>query len=195
MPQAARLPLPVAWMVIGLWAPYTLLNTIFPGPALTYALGLSIAVLALGLLWGAGITPRECFLRFALISWRGIALLAILSLFIPAVLLLGRGQPLRWLDDLVYAPASALAQELFFRSALLYALIRVCRGRDRSALLLQAGGFAIWHLRAFSVVPFLPAAGVLVVTFLAGGLWGIQVLRDRTILYAAIQHTLFLVIQ
>ncbi|HKB46163.1 MAG TPA: hypothetical protein VKC57_00595, partial [Ktedonobacterales bacterium] len=113
---------PAVWIVIALWAPYALVNTLFPGPLLTYSLGLLIALVALGLLWSAGVSPRACFLALAPPSRQGLVLLALLSTFIPTALLLGRGQPFNWLDDLVYAPASALGQELYFRSALLVAL-------------------------------------------------------------------------
>jgi membrane protease YdiL (CAAX protease family) len=111
------------------------------------------------------------------------------------VLLLGHVQPLSWLDDLVYAPASAVGQELFFRSALLVALGRVWPGDARLALVGQALAFALWHVRAFRVAPLAPAVGVFVVTFVAGLLWGMQVRRDRTVLYAVLQHALFLAIQ
>ncbi len=187
---------PAAWIVIALWVPYALLNTLFPGPLLSYGLGLLIAVIALGLLWGAGVSPRACFLALAPPSRQGLALLALLSAFIPAVLLLGHGQPLSWLDNLVYAPASAVGQELFFRSALLVALGMVWRRGDaRLALVGQALAFALWHVRAFRVAPLAPAVGVFVVTFVTGLLWGMQVRRDRTVLYAVLQHALFLAIQ
>ncbi len=185
-----------AWVVIAMWAPYALLNTLLPDPLLSYGLGLLIALVALGLLWSAGISPRACFLAVAPPSRQGLVLLALLSAFIPAVLLLGRGQTFSWRDDLVYAPASALGQELYFRSALLVALGMVWRRGDaRLALAGQALAFALWHVRAFRVAPLAPAVGVLVATFVAGLLWGMQVRRDRTVLYAVLQHALFLAIQ
>jgi hypothetical protein len=186
---------PAAWGVVALWLPYTLLNTWFPGPALTYTLGLALTALALTMLWLGGLSPHALFLRRAPLSRPGAAILGALLLFIPAALLLGRGQPFDPLADLVYAPASALGQELFFRSALLVALLRLCGGRARLALLLQACAFALWHVRAFEVAGIGPAAGVLLVTFAAGALWGTQVQRDRTVLYAIAEHTLFLIVQ
>ena len=192
-PPAAATP--AAWIVIALWAPYAVLNTLFPGPLLSYGLGVLIALLALAVLWSAGISPRTCFLTLAPPSRQGLVLLALLSAFVPAVLLLGRGQTFSWLDDLIYAPASALGQELYFRSALLVALGTVWRGDTRLALVGQALAFALWHVRAFRVAPHAPALGVLVLTFVAGLLWGLQVRRDRTVLYAVVQHTIFLAIQ
>jgi len=190
-----RLSSGAAWGAVALWVPYTLLNTRFPGPALTYTLGLILAVLALGLLWLGGLPPRAYYLRRAPLSWQGAAILGVMLLFIPAALLLGRGQPFDPRADLLYAPASALAQELYFRSALLVALLHLCQGRRRDALLLQACGFALWHVRAFEVVDIAPAAAVLLVTFVAGALWGAQVLRDHTVLYAIAEHALFLIAQ
>lgn len=189
------IPVPIAWAVVALCVPYVALNTLFPGPVVSYSGGLVIAGLALALLLRAGATPSVCGLRILPLSRQGALLLLLLSAFIPAALLLGRGQPFSVLDDLIYAPASALSQELYFRSALFVALRSLLPGRFRAALVVQAACFAIWHIRAFTVVAALPALGVLFVTFLAGLLWGLQVARDRTILYAVVQHTLFLIVQ
>jgi hypothetical protein len=193
---SGRLPVPVAaWIVVGLAAPYTLLNTLFPGPALTYALGIAIALLAVGALALAGIPPRELGMRLAPLSLRGGAVLVLMLVFIPGAALAGRIQPLDWLGDLVYAPASALAQELYFRAALLGALSRLGRGDARLAIAAQAGLFALWHLRAFAVATIPQAVGVLALSLLAGLLWGWQARRDGTILYSFLEHTLFLIVQ
>src|SRR5215813_6714424 len=46
--RATRLPDALAaWSVVGLAAPYILLNTLFPGPTLTYILGMALALLAM----------------------------------------------------------------------------------------------------------------------------------------------------
>lgn len=184
-----------AGIVLALWMPYALLNTVFPGPALTYALGLTLALAAQAALGLAGTGRDARLLRLGPLSWQGALILALLSLFIPAALLAGRGQPFSPLDDLVYAPASALAQELYFRSALLVALDWLLDGRARSVLTIQAALFALWHIRAFAVVGLGPALGVLALTFIAGLLWAAQVRRDRTMVYAALQHALFLILQ
>src|SRR2546423_4172888 len=97
-----------AGIVIALWAPYTALNAVFPGPRLTYALGLLIAALALGALRLAGVPPRQCFVRLAPLSWPGAALLAALSTFVPFALLAGRGHPWDWARTPVYPPARRL---------------------------------------------------------------------------------------
>lgn len=191
--RLVRLPrVMAAWMVIALWIPYVALNTYFPGPALTYALGMALATAGLGLLYVAGISPRKCYVCLGQLSWRGALMLLPLMVVLPAAMLAGRLQPWSSLDYLVYAPASALAQELYFRAGLLAALTIVCRGRKHIALLLHAALFGLWHLRAFMTVPLLPAVGIILATTLAGLLWGLQAQRDRTILYTATQHALLL---
>jgi membrane protease YdiL (CAAX protease family) len=193
-PVHGRLLLPktlTAWVVIALWLPYVALNAIFPGPQLTYALGLALAALGLALLGLGGVPLRDCFVRLAPLSRQG-ALLLVLMVVLPVALLAGRLQPWRPLDDVVYAPASALAQELYFRAGLLVALAIVCRGRKRITLVLQSALFGLWHIRAFAAVPLVPATGIILATTGAGLLWGLQVQRDRTMVYAAAQHALFL---
>ncbi len=190
---SVRLPkVAAAWAVIALWLPYALLNSLFPGPRLTYALGLALAVLGLALLGLAGVPPRDCFVRLAPLSRQGALLLLVLMPVLPAALLAGRIQPWSPLDDLIYAPASALAQELYFRAGLLTALGVVFRGRKYIALVAQSALFGLWHFRAFMAVPLLPAVGVILATAFAGLLWGLQAQRDRTMVYAAAQHALFL---
>jgi hypothetical protein len=177
-------------IVMALWLPYTLLNLFFPGPALTYTLGLGIALLALTSLKLARIPAIGIYPHIP--SRESLMMLAILSLFIPLALLIGRGQPWDWLGNMVYAPASALGQELYFRSALLTAF---GTHGSRRAILLQATLFALWHARAFRVVPAWEALLVLLGTFVAGIIWGWQVQRDNTTFYAFIQHLLFLIVQ
>jgi hypothetical protein len=177
-------------IVIALWLPYMLLNLFFPGPALTYALGLVIALLALSSLKLAHVPAVGIYPHIP--SRESVVALGILTLFIPFAVLIGRSQPWDWLGNMVYAPASALGQELYFRSALLTAVGP--RG-SRRAILLQATLFALWHARAFRVVPTWEALLVLLGTFVAGILWGWQARRDNTTFYAFIQHLLFLIVQ
>jgi len=188
-------PTTAAWLVVVLWLPYIALNTLFPGPILAYTLGLLLAALALGALLLSGESPRTLPLRLAPPSRLGLLILLVMLLFIPAALLVGRGQPFNVLDDLVYAPASALGQELYFRAALFVALVRLCAERPRLAVPAQAALFALWHVRAFLVVAPLPALGALLLTFVAGLLWGAQVSRDRTILWTVAEHSFFLAVQ
>ena len=191
---AARLPFPLAaGVVFALAAPYTLLNTLFPGPVLTYACGLAIARVALGALWLAGIPLAACGVRVAPLSRQGALALGALLLYLPLALWLGASHPRDWVAKLVYVPASALGQELYFRGALLGALRQMGATRGgRWAVALQALAFALWHLRAFRVVG--PGLALLVLggTCAAGAVWGWQTRRDGTLLYATTQHLLFL---
>ncbi|HEV8192275.1 MAG TPA: CPBP family glutamic-type intramembrane protease [Ktedonobacterales bacterium] len=188
-------PARAAWLVVALWVPYAALNTLFPGSPLTYTLALLLAALALSLLLFSGESPRTLYLRLARPSRFGLLILLLMLAFIPGALLAGRGQAFSVLDDLAYAPASALAQELYFRAALLVALARLSTGRPQRAVLAQAALFALWHVRAFLVVAPLLALGALLLTFVAGLFWGAQVSRDRTVMWAAAEHTLFLIVQ
>jgi hypothetical protein len=193
MGRPVRLPrLLAAWAVIALWLPYVALNMIFPGPQITYLLGLALAALGVLLLRLSGMSLGECYARVGPLSRQGALLLLPVLVALTAALIVGRLQPWRPLDDLVYAPMSALAQELYFRGGLLVALATVCRGRKRVALAAQGALFGLWHLRAFTAVPLLPAAGIIVATTIAGLLWGLQTQRDRTMLYAAAEHALIL---
>jgi hypothetical protein len=190
---AVRLPLPLAaGIVIALAVPYTVLNTLFPGPVLTYASGLAIALVALGVLWLAGMPPAACAVRVAPLSRRGALVLGGLLLYLPVALWLGSGHPRDWVAVLVYAPASALGQELYFRGALLAVLGQIGAARGRRAVALQALAFAVWHVRAFRVVA--PGLALLALsgTFVAATMWGWQTRRDGTLIYACLQHTAFL---
>lgn len=193
--RGKRLPKTLAsWVVIALWLPYIALNTMFPGPLLTYTLGLALALLGLTLLWLAGVPVRASYVLLAPLSRQGALLLFVLMLALPAAFIAGRLQPWRPLDDLVYAPASALAQELYFRAGLLVALTTVFHSRKSAALVAQGVLFGVWHLRAFAVVPLAPALGVILATTIAGLIWGREAQRDGTMIYTAAQHTLFLIL-
>jgi hypothetical protein len=93
----------------------------------------------------------------------------------------------------VYAPASALAQELFFRSALLPALTVALGGRSRLALPLHCLVFVAYHFRTFrSIGAIGPSIAVGFVLFLAGLGWGWESQRDHTVLWTSVQHSIFL---
>lgn len=155
------LPFPVAaGIVIALGAPYTVLNTLFPGPVPTYALGLAIAALGLGALWLAGMPPVACFVRVAPLSRGGAWVLIGLCLYIPAVMLAGLTQPRQWVDASVYAVASALGQELYFRGALLAVLGRLSPARPWLAVAGRgAAGAGVRRLASARVPCGVAAAG------------------------------------
>jgi membrane protease YdiL (CAAX protease family) len=180
-------------IVIALAIPYMALNFYFPGPELTYALGLALALIALVALWLAGVSPGACGVRLAPLSRRGGIVLALLLLYLPVAVWLRGDRPWELVDALVYAPASALGQELYFRGALLTALGRIGATRGWRAIAVQALAFGMWHLRAFRVVA--PGLALVVVggTGAVGALWGWQTRRDGTLLYAFAQHAAFLI--
>lgn len=180
--------------VLALWPPYVALNTIFPGPALTYALGGTIALTALALLVLAGLRAEELLVRVALPSREGGLALAALAAILPLAVVAGQGERWDWLEAFVAAPASGIAQELYFRAALLATLERLSTGRPGVAVSGQALLFALWHLRAFRVVWWPQALVVLLGAFVAAWIWGWQVRRDRTVTYAAAQHAIFLAV-
>jgi membrane protease YdiL (CAAX protease family) len=84
----------------------------------------------------------------------------------------------------------SIAQELFFRAALLPALLVVMR--PRRALLLHTLAFGVWHGGALLVAPGALAGAVviIVVSLGAGYAWGWQTMRDRTVLWAMAHHSL-----
>jgi hypothetical protein len=175
---------------------YTVLDTLQPPEPglslLAFAPG-GISLLALA---GAGLSRKQLHLRVASLSRPGFATLGAVTLLLLPILGSNTGWTgWRWLPALVDAPASGIAQELYFRSSLLPGLERVFGGRKTVALLVHSGIFIGFHFRTFQSIPsiplILPVAGVL---FLAGCGWGWQVQHDRTVVWAMLQHSLFLVL-
>ena len=142
----------------------------------------------------AGLTRAELNLRLARISLAGFAALAATSILLLPVL--GSSTTWigwRWVAGLVYAPASGIAQELYFRSALLPGLERAFKRRGTVSLIAHAAIFVGFHVRTFLAISSLPPALIVaLVLFLAGCGWGWQVQRDRTVVWAMLQHSLFL---
>ena len=180
--------------VVGLWLPYTVLNTVFPGPILTYILGMGVALASTSILGLAGMTRGDRLLRAGSVSRAGVWCTAGILGTAPAAAVAGLPHYWGWIDLLLYAPASAVAQELYFRGALLPALVRLCRPNVGRGLALQALLFALWHARLFRIAPAPVAAAAVAGTFVVGLAWRWQALRERTELYTALQHTLFLAI-
>jgi membrane protease YdiL (CAAX protease family) len=100
-----------------------------------------------------------------------------------------------WIASLVYAPAGAISQELFFRSTLLPTAERWLKRRPTAALLAHSALFGLWHIGPlFLGTPVPIVAAIMLVPFLSGLGWGWQVRRDRTVVWAMIQHSLIWVI-
>ena len=139
---------------------------------------------------------EDCNLRLRRPSRSGIIVLAVVTVLLLPILAPSSGfTGWRWLPALVYAPASGIAQELYFRASLLPGLQRAFKGRQTPALLAHALIFIGFHFRTFQALPSIGIALVVaVVLFLAGCGWGWQVQRDRTVVWAVLQHSLFLIL-
>lgn len=197
LPGKARLPF-IAALVITLLMGLviTVLDVLQPAEPILSILAFLPGIISLLVLFASGLTRDELRLRFARLSRPGLLALGAVTVLLLPILGSSNGWTgWQWLPALVYAPASGIAQELYFRGSLLPALERALPGRKTAALLLHALVFIGYHLRTFRALPSLPM-GLLVaaVLFTAGCGWGWQVQRNRTLFWAMLQHSLFLVL-
>jgi membrane protease YdiL (CAAX protease family) len=186
--------------VILLWLAYTVLQTLSvmgivdetPAAILSFVPG----VIGVGVLLGAGLSTEDCYLRFQRLSWRGLwVLVAVMAFALAAILPVSVWQAWSWRAALIYAPASGVSQELFFRSALLPAMGLIVKDRRRAALVLHAVLFGLWHIGPLFVgAPIWAVIAVILVPFLSGLGWAWQVQHDRTVVWAMIQHSAIWVI-
>lgn len=183
-------------IILFLWVVYTVVYSLHPGDPLAVVLEIIPGILAVSTLVAAGFQREMTYLRIAPISRTGATLLAASIIFMPAVWLTGRWTGWNWVDGLISAPASAIAQELFFRSGLLPILIATIKKRPFYAILIQSMLFAVWHIpnAYMGGAPVVGVIAVVVVTFLCGLLWSSQVQRDGTVIWVMIYHTLLLMI-
>lgn len=190
------LPLRFArWIIFLIWLAYTILYTICPDDSLAILLEFIPGVLAVSVLAAAGFSRQDYYLRIAPISRTGLMLLAGYLLFMPFVLMTGRWTGWNWMEALIYAPASGISQELFFRAALLPVLLATFRSKPFLAILIHSLLFALWHVpKAYMTAPLGGLIGVVVVTFACGLLWGKQVQRDGTVVWLMGYHSILLVI-
>jgi len=153
-------------------------------------------ILGVGALLLVGQRREECYLRFDRLSGRGFAVLVGVFIFaLAAILPVGEWQGWEWRAALIYAPASGISQELFFRSALLPAIQVIWIKRAHLALIIHSVFFGLWHIAPlFLGAPIWVVIAVMAVPFISGLGWGWQVQRDRTVLWAMIQHSLIWVI-
>jgi membrane protease YdiL (CAAX protease family) len=130
------------------------------------------------------------------LSWQGFGVLAVVFVFaLAAILPFGAWRGWSWLAALVYAPASGASQELYFRAALLPAVQALLKDRPSAALGLHAVLFGLWHIGPlFMGAPIGAVIAIMLVPLLCGLGWGWQVQRDRTVLWAMVQHSLIWVI-
>ena len=187
-------------LVILLWLGYTALQTLSVTGCVSEgwnaALGFLPGLLGVAALLGAGLSVEDCFLRVRRPSWQGLAVLAAVFVFaLAAILPVTVWQGWSWLAALVLAPASGVSQELFFRAALLPAARLLLKERPGLALVAHSALFGLWHIGPLFVgAPVWAVVAVMLVPFLSGLGWGWQVTRDRTVVWAMVQHSLIWVI-
>ncbi|HEY42687.1 MAG TPA: CPBP family intramembrane metalloprotease [Anaerolineae bacterium] len=180
------------WIILSLCMIYIAFNIAFLGTAASEFFGFIPGMLGVLVLSAAGFTRRDCYLRVAPISKQGRLIYVVLTL-----LVLGSMIPLfiwrgfDWVALLLYAPATAISQELFFRSALLPALTKSLKGRSTLALLLHTALFGLWHAGVFRYAPLWAGVAVILVPTLSGLGWGWQARKDETAFWAMVQHTFF----
>lgn len=185
----------VLWGVLLIGLSYTILYTLLPDNAPIAFLLFAPGFLSVAILIGAGFSLEQCYLCAAPMSRGGLALLGGSLIFMPLVWFTGRWAGWRWTDALIYAPASAVSQELFFRAALLPVLLAAFKSRPSLGNLTHAVLFALWHLpKASATAPLGGVVGVVIVTFLCGILWGSQVRRDGTVFWLMGYHAMILVV-
>jgi membrane protease YdiL (CAAX protease family) len=186
-------PISLVWatsVVLTLCLLYIAFNIAYLGTSISEFLGFIPAFIGLLVLFKAGFTKRDCCLQIAQISRRGLILLLVLTfLVVGSMLPFFRWRELDWVALLIYAPATAISQELFFRSTLLPALTRALKVKTTLALLLHAALFGIWHAGVFRFAPFGVGMFVILVPTISGLVWGWQVRKDGTVLWAMLQHT------
>jgi hypothetical protein len=189
----------IAATVLFLWLAYIGLEAlIFTGrvlPPLNVALAFLPGLLGLAVILSAGFTARECYLQIAPLSRKGmLALLLTLPLLLPVYLagyLSGTWAGWNAANLLLYGPAGAITQVLFFRCVLLPVLLRMRKGHPTQAIILAALMHGLWHVgplvQGYAWYQALP---VMLVPFLVGIAWNWQVQHDRTILWVMILHIL-----
>lgn len=198
--EARVRPAAAIGVVVLLWAGYTVIQTLVVvgtlGETWSAVLGFLPGILGVAVLLAAGLSRQECFLAVERLSWRGFVVLAAVFVFALAAMLPAmRWQGWSWTAALVLAPAGGVAQELFFRSSLLPAMRLLLKGRPGWALVGHSVLFGLWHIGPLFVgAPLWAVMAVMLVPFLSGLGWGWQVQRDRTVLWAMVQHSLIWVI-
>jgi membrane protease YdiL (CAAX protease family) len=178
-----------------LWTAYTIIYTAPLNDALAAFIELLPGVFGIVILLVSGFNYRDLYLQKAPISRRGALTLSVFTLILVPVVLTGDWAGWHWLPFLVYAPVSGIAQELFFRAALLPLLIKIFKGKITYAIIAQAIFFTVWHIPlAFAQAPVAGAIAVVVVTFIGGIVWGWQVQHDKTVYWAMAQHIAYLML-
>jgi len=179
-----------------LWLAYVLLYTLPIPEVLAAFVQLLPGFAAAFFLRHSGYSASERHLVMRRVSVKGIVALALVSLALAGPILTSAYVGFTPLAVFLLAPASALAQEVFFRAGLLPTMQRMLPGRPGAANLTHAALFALWHVpkaMVFSPInPFLGALMLAGVTGMAGFGWGWQVRHDGTIVWSTLHHWLLL---
>lgn len=189
-----------AWILLFLWLTYTIIYTLPFGANLEAGLETLVGVMGVVLLLLMGFSYKDIFLQVKSISRGGWIALGVATLALVGPLASSRYEGVHWIPLLVYAPLSGISQELFFRASLLPIIQRLCGGKTWSALILHAMLFGLWHVplaylaAPASISPWMAALLLFFVTSLAGLAWGWQVLRDQTVVWTMLHHTLLLMV-
>ena len=197
--SSRRLAIATASVML-LWAGYTTLQTMAVASRVSEELSAALCFLpgliGVTILLIVGVKREDCFLVFHPISRKGFAVLTVVFVFALSTMLpvmVWKGWS--WTAALILAPATGIAQELFFRSTLLPTLRHVFSRDSRLALILHSVLFGFWHIGPLFVgAPAWAVIAVMAVPFLSGIGWGWQVVHDRTVIWAMIQHSLIWVI-
>jgi membrane protease YdiL (CAAX protease family) len=144
-------PALVVIMIVLIWLGYADMQTSYAMGGMRaelYAIiGFFPGILGVAVLFTAGLSRQDCYLQVRRLSRMGfVVLAAIFIIGLAVVLPFGEWQGWNWKAALLFAPASGISQELFFRSALLPAMGLLFKGRIRLALIAHSLLFSLWHI-------------------------------------------------
>lgn len=179
------------FIILFLWIFYSTFQILFLDQPFVDLIGFMVGAISIISLIAAGFSTRDCYLRFTPISKKGAVLYAVTFLLWLAMVIPTGGKPhWDWLSVFVYAPATSVTQELFFRSALLPLLLTIFKGNFKAALIAHSFLFGIWHMGVFTTnAPISIAIIVVMVPMFFSMAWGWQTQRDGTVVWAILHHT------
>jgi len=182
-------------LILLIWLSDTLIYTLQTENTPAAFLQFLPGALAVAVLFAAGLSIQDCYLRPAPLSRTGLMLLGASLLLMPILWLTGRWIGWNWMDALIYAPASGISQELFFRAGLLPVLLATLPAKPTRAITLHALLFSAWHVpKVIMTAPIGGIISVAAVTFVAGFLWAKQVRHDKSVFWLMGFHSIILFI-
>jgi hypothetical protein len=176
---------------VGYTALQALIETGCLGQPLASILEFVPGLLGLGALLAAGFTAGDCFLRLGPLSRKGLLAFVLTSFLLLPVFLTGAWVSWNAQAIMVYGPAKAIAQELFFRCALFPALLFLFKGRLWQAIFWGALMHGLWHVGPLALgEAWYVVLPVMLVPFLSSLAWNWQTQHDRTVVWVTIYHIL-----